>query len=121
MMNVVWVFIGGGLGSLFRYGLSYWLPPIHQFPTGTFLANLLACLILGYLMGSQGKLWLNSTSSLLLMTGFCGGFSTFSTFSGELFKMLEQGHWILFFLYTFASISLGILGIAIGYTLANRT
>jgi len=84
MLNFFWVFLGGGLGSICRYGISKLLSGNHfDFPLATLLANIISCIILGYLFGVTLKAGLTNQAKLLWMTGFCGGFSTFSTFSLE--------------------------------------
>ncbi|MEM9887304.1 MAG: fluoride efflux transporter CrcB [Bacteroidota bacterium] len=91
-MNFLFVFIGGGLGSLCRYGIASWMKSYHfTFPYATLLANILSCIVLGYLVALSQKSALSSTYSLLFATGFCGGFSTFSTFSAETFSLLSSG------------------------------
>jgi len=83
-----------------RYGISRWLPPAPTaFPKATFLANLISCIILGYLMGLLSSKSLGKEGQWLLMTGFCGGFSTFSTFTAESYKLMEQGQHSLAFAY----------------------
>jgi CrcB protein len=97
-MNLVFIFIGGGLGSLARYGTNELTKKYFtgNFPAGTLLANLLSAFILGIFMGwilSHNK---NSdTSRLLIATGFCGGFSTFSAFTFETFQLLKTGNTML--------------------------
>lgn len=82
------VFIGGGAGSMARYGIFLLLRPWHaHFPWATLAANALACLLLGMLLGAQASDW----RRLLLATGFCGGFSTFSTFTAESWALWQQG------------------------------
>lgn len=111
----IYVFIGGGLGSIARYLLSIGISKSANFPTGTFVANVVSCLILGYLFGLKLDNRLENYIIWFLMIGFCGGFSTFSTFSLELFDLLESGDTILFFTYMILSLVLGIAAIIIGY------
>ncbi len=91
-MSFFWVFLGGGLGSICRYGIAKLLAnQAYTFPWATLLANILACIILGYLVAMNAKGLLKPSMQYLLMTGFCGGFSTFSTFAYENFALLENG------------------------------
>jgi CrcB protein len=121
MISLVYVFVGGGLGSVCRFGLSQWLNKADNYlPYGTFIANLISCLILGFLMGIALKNGLDSRSKLLLMTGFCGGFSTFSTFSGELFSMMQNGQIVEAMTYTIASLVLCTLCLMGAYFLAQQ-
>jgi len=85
MQTLVLVFLGGGAGSLCRYAISSWLTHIDGvMPWATLSANVAACLILGLLIRYNVDHTMQSSAWLLLATGFCGGFSTFSTFAGEL-------------------------------------
>lgn len=91
-MELLYVFVGGGLGSVCRYGIGkvagVWE---SQVPLGTILANVVACLILGMLVGWSMKHGEQKTLHLFLAVGFCGGFSTFSTFSLENVTLWQQG------------------------------
>lgn len=96
MNNLILIFLGGGLGSLARFGvgkaLSEWSVSV---PYGTLVANVLACVILGFFTGVVA-LRLSDTVlpyRAFLAVGFCGGFSTFSTFSNETLLMLLNNRW----------------------------
>lgn len=121
MMNLAAIFIGGGLGSLARYGMSRWLGATESgFPVGTLAANLLACVILGFLGGLlMEKTDLPPAIKNGSMIGFCGGFSTFSTFSNEslgLFSVDKPG---LGLLYVVSSVVICIGGIWLGQLLGR--
>ncbi|MFT5764543.1 MAG: CrcB protein [Saprospiraceae bacterium] len=86
------VFIGGGLGSICRYSIVRWTNSFEgAFPLATFIANALSCIVLGMLVGYFLKNGMEQNIRLLLVTGFCGGFSTFSTFSYETFDLFQSG------------------------------
>ncbi len=108
------VFLGGGLGSALRY-LIQRLYNTSTWPLGTMLVNILGCLIIGLVAGWLLKTEKFSTAlSLLVISGFCGGFTTFSSFGLEGFKMLQaQAYW-QFIGYFLISICLGYLAVGIG-------
>jgi CrcB protein len=109
-MNWILVFIGGGLGSLSRYFISVKLPYQGGIPWATLLSNLLASAVLGVILlvvkTDQKPEWLIPFFGI----GFCGGFSTFSTFSAESIQLLQQGNYLLFGLNLGLSL-LGCLGV----------
>jgi CrcB protein len=89
------IFIGGGFGSVSRYGISILGTKLFdtKFPVGTLLANLLSCIVLGLFVGAfQDKVNAEELRALLIL-GFCGGFSTFSTFSLETLNLMKAGQY----------------------------
>ena len=117
-MAPVYVFLGGGLGSLCRYAIGSLFPEASSH-YGTLMANFLACLTLGILMGLSGKGLMQDHHKLLLMTGFCGGFSTFSTFSYELVKLNDNSGILLAFCHMALSIIVGVSAILAGLWLSG--
>ena len=95
MSSMLAVFVGGGLGSLARYGI-FKILQIHagsSFPLATLLSNIFACLILGvFLFYMDAKASSDNIMRNLIAIGFCGGFSTFSTFSLETLELLRTGN-----------------------------
>ena len=118
--NLIIVFIGGGLGSSLRYIISKYLNAGHLLPYGTFLVNVVGSLLLGIVLGWAIKTnSLNSPINLLLAVGFCGGFTTFSTFSFENFTLIKSGDYLPFFSYFFGSLIIGILAVFIGILISK--
>jgi len=122
MKNVLLIFVGGGLGSLARYFLSRFInsSSTSHFPFGTFVVNVTGCFLIGFIIfyteryGERADTW-----RLLLATGLCGGFTTFSTFSLENTQLLSDQHVVIFLVYTAGSIILGLLATYLGL-LAGR-
>jgi fluoride exporter len=110
-MNFLAVFIGGGLGSLTRYGISlgFQRAGVLQFPLATLISNTLACVIMGVaLYYFKQKTIQVEWISLVVLTGFCGGFSTFSTFSYETFQLMQQGAYAWAITNVLLSVFLGL-------------
>jgi len=107
MQSLFVVFLGGGLGSVIRFSLGKWVNSLHNqpFPFGTFAVNILACLTLGVIIGLADHRQLFSPNARLFWTvGFCGGFSTFSTFSHETLTVLQGGFSITAISYVMLSL-----------------
>ena len=116
IQNLLLVALGGAGGSVLRYMLSN----INtSFPWGTFAVNVLGSFLIGLLVGLMSKGVLSPEMKLLLVTGFCGGFTTFSTFANESFSMMKAGDVLLTALYVGASVIIGILAVWGGMTLSN--
>lgn len=112
--NLLLIAIGGGVGSMARYLCQKWFNQNypHPFPWGTFVVNLLGCFLIGILYeASEKSSVLSPQTRLLLITGFCGGYTTFSTFAFENMNLLRGGDTIYFLLYTVGSVVLGIAAV----------
>lgn len=110
---------GGALGAMSRYGVSQF--PYHgNFPIQTLAVNLLGALLIGLLAGWEGSGGLSHAWSLFWKTGVCGGFTTFSTFSLETFRLLQGGQFWLGVGYALASLLLCLLGVFCGLLLSQR-
>ena len=115
--DIILVGIGSGIGGICRYLISLFMSHAQSgFPWGTFTANVIGCLLIGLLWGVTSRSQnLSPAFSLLLMVGFCGGFTTFSTFSKEGLAMMQANNYMLFTLYTLGSMVLGIIAVGLGY------
>ena len=119
-MNWLAVFIGGGLGSLLRFWISRRMIQFElDFAWATFVANLVSSIFLGILMGYIYRGDLGGQWSFFWMVGFCGGFSTFSTFTAETFVFLQNGQWGHAVLNVVLSVMVCLLGFFLGVKLIS--
>lgn len=117
MRSLILVFVGGGLGSVVRYALGRWINALHNynFPYGTLLANVIACFILGLIIGLADHKQLFSPAARIFWTvGFCGGFSTFSTFSQETFYLIQGGFNLSMIVYVAVSLLFCVFAVYFG-------
>lgn len=120
--NVLFIGLGGGIGSIVRYLCQKWVANNypHAFPWGTFAVNITGCFAIGVFWGLAFKSFdTNESWKLFLMTGLCGGFTTFSAFTLEGIGLLREQRVLLFFLYVASSILLGLLATYIGMKLTR--
>ena len=121
MKQLLLVFLGGGVGSILRHIISRTFNNYFQhFYLGTFIVNVIGCLIIGLVLGlSLRNNYLTQNQTLLLTTGFCGGFTTFSSFALENQSFIKAGEILHFSLYTISSITVGILAVLLGFWLSK--
>jgi CrcB protein len=123
MKELIYVFIGGGLGSLVRFKLGQWVNAFHNsnFPFGTFTINVIACFVMGFVIGlADYKQLLSPASRLFWAVGFCGGFSTFSAFSRETLALIQQGQNSIMILYILLSVVVCMTATFGGLLIAER-
>ena len=116
------LFVGGGVGTLLRYGLSQLLNPMSMhFYWGTFGVNAIGSLVLGIVvgLGLNNNVFAGQPLYSFLVVGVCGGFTTFSTFALENQGLLKNGLYLEFGLYAVASMAAGILAITAGLWLSR--
>lgn len=117
MKNIIFIGIGGFLGSISRFLISKFIHNFinSTFPYGTLVVNLLGCFILGIITGFLDEdIIFPDNIKLMLITGFCGGFTTFSTFINENFMMMRDGEYLLFSAYIMLSIISGFMSLFLG-------
>lgn len=110
--------IGGGIGTILRFGISMLMKPVHTFPTATLFVNCIGSFMIGILAGMTIR-ENHSGWYIFLATGICGGFTTFSAFSLEGLQMLQQQKTGLYILYAGGSIILGLILAWLGWKISR--
>ncbi|MBQ8544487.1 MAG: fluoride efflux transporter CrcB [Alistipes sp.] len=109
--------VGGFVGTCLRYltGRLCHLWSLGGFPLGTFVVNVVGCFVIGALLGlAEQRNLLSPTMNVMLVTGFCGGFTTFSSFADDIFLLMQQRSWMLLTLYAGMSLVLGVAMVWLG-------
>lgn len=115
MLNILLIFIGGGIGCLSRYGVTKWLmtQPVPNFPWATFVSNLVSVVVMSVALGFFAQKLQNESVRAFVIVGFCGGFSTFSTFSFETLELIRRGNYLFAAGNIVLSISLCLIILAV--------
>ncbi len=124
MVKLVLIFMGGGLGSLCRYGLAGLGQRLSDgsFPLGTLIVNVLGCFVIGLLnyAFSSGGYLIRPEYRIALTIGLLGGFTTFSTFGWETFALANDGQGLRAVMNLLLSVTLGFSAVLVGYRLAEK-
>ncbi|MFV0544594.1 MAG: fluoride efflux transporter CrcB [Bacteroides sp.] len=125
MKELIYIFIGGGIGSTARYLTQIFInkqmsTSLFPFSWGTFCVNIIGCLLIGLFYSLSERFNLSLELRLLLTVGLCGGFTTFSTFSNDGLSLIEGHFYGTFILYTLLSIGLGLVAVLAGGYLGKQ-
>ena len=124
-MPYVWVALGGALGSVARYACSAAVSRAVGgiFPYGTMVVNVSGAILIGFLAAlslPEGRVLLPASARLFTMTGICGGYTTFSTFSLETFNLLRDGEWLRASANVLFSVAFCLLAVVVGYAMGAK-
>lgn len=122
MSRILLIGFGGFIGGIARYLTASFFTRLFPsaFPYGTLIVNIVGCLAIGIIYGlSERAGWLTLEWRIFLATGICGGYTTFSSFTYENVILLQQNNYLVFGLYTLASLAFGLLAVFLGLTLTK--
>ena len=122
MQKFALIFLGSGLGGVFRYALSGWVQRLAggTFPLGTLVVNICGCLLIGFLSSALSGRWLvREDYRIALIVGILGGLTTFSAFGWETFAFLNDGQCARAAANVVLSVIVGLTAVAVGYRLAE--
>ena len=124
MWTVLFLAVGGAIGTLTRYGLNGVISArVATFPLGTMIANVSGCFVIGFIAAvsdpSFGRTWLRTGWRDFLMVGFCGGYTTFSSFGLQTLNLARDGEWLLVVLNVIGSNLLGLVAVYLGWVLGR--
>ena len=117
LMVCIGSFFGGGARYLVGKVIQSWVAV--GFPFGTMVVNVVGCFLIGLLSGLSLGGQISPNTKLVLVTGFCGGFTTFSTFMNENFLLSRDGALLSAIIYTLISLALGLLAVMVGYQITK--
>ena len=120
-MKILLVAIGSGLGGVLRHLVPCWIGAAKGFPWATLTVNVVGSLLIGLLSGLLARHGGSSAESIraFAVVGFCGGFTTFSTFSNETFSLIESSQWLSAVAYVSLSILAGLAAVFLGYWISK--
>lgn len=125
MKELLYIFIGGGIGSVLRYLGQLFVNErigncFFPFSWGTFIVNITGCLLIGLFYSLSERFHLTMETRLFLTVGICGGFTTFSTFANDGLSLLRGGFYGTFFAYALLSTAIGLLAVIFGGYLGKQ-
>ena len=124
MNRLLLLALGGALGTLARYGLNGVISArVSSFPLGTMIVNITGCFVIGFIAAisgpAMGRAWLKPATRDFLMVGFCGGYTTFSSFGIQTLNLARDGEWFYVALNVIGSNLLGLLATYLGWVLGR--